>query len=159
MAESLEANANATEWTVRLKPGLKFHNGKAVTAEDVAFSYRRVANPDAPFAGASGLKPLDLANLKVMDERTIRFPALAPYAGFPDLTHTIEEQIAEGEKVVNRLLIRGTHRGSFQGIPASGKAVAMPALTIQRIAEGKVAEQWIAFDAMGLLQQLGVMQG
>jgi len=85
LAESLEANSNATEWTIRLKPGLKFHNGKPVTAEDVAFSYRRVANPEAPFAGASGLKPLDLANLKVMDERTIRFPALAPYAAFPDL--------------------------------------------------------------------------
>ena len=85
LAELLEANANATEWTIRLKPGLKFHNGNAVTAEDVAFSYRRVANPDAPFAGASGLKPLDLANLKVMDERTIRFPAFAPYAAFPDL--------------------------------------------------------------------------
>ena len=85
LAESLEANANATEWTIRLKPGLKFHNGKTVTAEDVAFSFRRVANPEAPFAGASGLKPLDLANLKVMDERTIRFPALTPYAAFPDL--------------------------------------------------------------------------
>jgi peptide/nickel transport system substrate-binding protein len=85
LAESLEANSNATEWTIRLKPGLKFHNGKSVTAEDVAFSYRRVANPDSPFAGASGLKPLDLANLKVMDDRTIRFPALAPFAALPDL--------------------------------------------------------------------------
>src|SRR4051794_19084560 len=64
------------------------------------------------------------------------------FAGFPDLTHTIEEQIAEGEKVVNRLLIRGTHRRSFQGIPATGKTVAMPAITIQRMVEGKVAEQW-----------------
>ncbi len=85
LAETLEANSNATEWTIRLKPGLKFHNGKAVTAEDVAFSYRRVANPDAPFAGASGLKPLDLANLKILDDRTIRFPALTPFAALPDL--------------------------------------------------------------------------
>jgi peptide/nickel transport system substrate-binding protein len=85
LAESLEANADATEWTIRLRPGLKFHNGKAVTAEDVAFSFRRVANPDAPFAGASALKPVDLANLKILDERTIRLPTLSPYASFPDL--------------------------------------------------------------------------
>jgi peptide/nickel transport system substrate-binding protein len=85
LAESLEANANATEWTARLRPGLTFHNGKPVTAEDVAFSLRRVANPEAPFAGASALKPVDLANLQILDERTIRLPTLSPYAAFPDL--------------------------------------------------------------------------
>jgi peptide/nickel transport system substrate-binding protein len=85
LAESLEANANATEWTIRLKPDIKFHNGKAVTADDVAFSLRRVANPDAPFAGASGIKPLDLKSLKIMDGRTLRIPALAPFAAMPDL--------------------------------------------------------------------------
>ena len=85
LAESLEANANATEWTIRLKPDIKFHNGKAVTASDVAFSLRRVANPDAPFAGASGIKPLDLQKLEIMDSRTLRIPTLTPFAALPDL--------------------------------------------------------------------------
>lgn len=85
LAESLEANANATEWTVRLRPDVKFHNGNAVTANDVAFSLRRVANPESPFAGASGIKPLDLKGLKVLDSRTLRVPALTPFAALPDI--------------------------------------------------------------------------
>jgi len=85
LAESLEANSNATEWTIRLRPNIMFHNGKTVTSNDVAFSLRRVANPAAPFAGASGIKPLDLSSIKILDDRTLRIPATSPFAALPDL--------------------------------------------------------------------------
>ena len=84
LAESLEPNATATEWTVRLRKGLKFHNGKPVTAEDVAFTFRRVGDPKKPLFGAGALAQVDLAGMKALDERTLRIPMNAPYATFPE---------------------------------------------------------------------------
>ena len=78
-------------------------------------------------------------------------------AAFPDLTLTVEDMIAEGDKVVSRLTIRATHRGDFQGIPATGKQVTQTGIDILRIAGGKVVERWGEFDNLGLLQQLGVV--
>lgn len=78
-------------------------------------------------------------------------------AAFPDAVFVIEDEIAEGDRVVNRWGFRGTHRADFAGIPATGKAVAMTAITIVRFADGKVAEIWDEADALGLLRQLGVI--
>lgn len=79
------------------------------------------------------------------------------YAAFPDLNHTFEDQIAEGDKVVARVTFRGTHQGEFQGVPATGKGVAFGAIMIDRFEDGKVVEHWAQFDTMGLMQQLGVI--
>ena len=79
------------------------------------------------------------------------------YTAFPDLHHSFEDQVAEGDKVTTRLTFRGTHNGDFQGIPATGKAVAFQGIVIDRIQEGKVAEHWSMFDMMGMMQQLGVI--
>jgi steroid delta-isomerase-like uncharacterized protein len=79
------------------------------------------------------------------------------YAAFPDLHHHIEDQVAEGDTVVNRLVIRGTHQGAFQGIPPTNKAVTLTAIAIQRYADGQMVEQHMVFDALGLMQQLGVV--
>jgi peptide/nickel transport system substrate-binding protein len=84
LAESLEPNATATEWTIRLRPGIKFHNGKPLTANDVAFSLKRVADPKAPLPGALTLGALDLNNFKVMDDRTLRIPMTRPFAVLPE---------------------------------------------------------------------------
>lgn len=78
-------------------------------------------------------------------------------AAFPDLALTLEDQIAAGDKVANRLVFQGTHKGDFQGIPPTGKRVAITAITIERVAGGKIVEHWINFDALGMLQQLGVV--
>jgi steroid delta-isomerase-like uncharacterized protein len=78
------------------------------------------------------------------------------YAAFPDLQHNIEDQIAEGDRVVTRLTIRGTHRGELMGIPPTGKQVSIAAISIDRIANGKIAEEWVNNDVLGMLQQLGV---
>ena len=76
---------------------------------------------------------------------------------FPDLHFIIDDLLAEGDKVVSRYTAHGTHRGSLQGIAPTGKQVTVTGIAINRIANGKVVESWLNFDALGMLQQLGVI--
>ena len=79
------------------------------------------------------------------------------FAAFPDNRSTIEDMIAEGDKVVTRYNVRGTHKGEFLGIPATGKEVAFTSILISRIAGGKIVEEWEEADSLGLMQQLGAV--
>ena len=76
---------------------------------------------------------------------------------FPDFKITIEDMIAEGDKVVVRWTFRGTQKGELPGIPPTGKQVTQMGININRIADGKVVESWRSADDFGLLQQLGVI--
>lgn len=76
---------------------------------------------------------------------------------FPDVHYTVEDQIAEEDKVVMRYRFEGTHLGAFQGGPPTGKQVSYTGILIYRMAYGKIAEQWTEFDLLGFLQQLGVL--
>jgi len=76
---------------------------------------------------------------------------------FPDLRLTIEDIIAEGEAVMTRWSCRGTHKGDLSGIAPTGKQFTISGVSIARIAGGKMAEGWINWDALGLMQQLGVV--
>ena len=76
---------------------------------------------------------------------------------FPDLHFTVEDIIAERDKVVTRLTVRGTQQGAFMGISPTGKHATGTAIDINRIADGKSVEHWLEMDTMGLLQQLGVV--
>ena len=78
-------------------------------------------------------------------------------AAFPDYSHTIEEMIAEDDKVVTRFVFRGTHKGEYMGIPATGKEIVLTSIIITRIAEGKITEEWEEFDGYSFMQQLGVL--
>lgn len=78
-------------------------------------------------------------------------------AAFPDLQITTEDLIAEGDKVVDRVTIRGTHLGELMGIPASGKSIAVTETHIARIAGGKIVERWGEWDQLGLMQQIGAI--
>lgn len=78
-------------------------------------------------------------------------------AAFPDVHYTVEDQIAEGDKVVVRYRFRGTHLGAFQGMPPTGKQVTYTGILIYRIAGSQIAEQWTELDLLGFLQQLGVL--
>ena len=78
-------------------------------------------------------------------------------SAFPDLHLTIEDMIAEGDKVVMRSTWSGTHEGEFMGIPATGRQVTVSAIDITRVADGRMVEHWEQFDALGLMQQLGVV--
>ena len=66
-------------------------------------------------------------------------------------------QIAEGDRVVNRVLVRGTHKGKYMGMPGSGKTVEIGGIDILRMVNGKAAERWGYFDDVKLMQQLGAM--
>jgi steroid delta-isomerase-like uncharacterized protein len=76
--------------------------------------------------------------------------------GFPDWNEMVEDVIAEGDKVVIRVTGRGTHEGEFQGIPPTGNQVSVTGVGIGRIEEGRIAESWAEYDALGMMQQLGV---
>ncbi len=78
-------------------------------------------------------------------------------SAFPDLHLTIEDMIAEGDKVVMRSTWSGTHQGEFMGIPATGRRVTVSAIDISRVADGRIVEHWEQSDALGLMQQLGVV--
>ena len=75
----------------------------------------------------------------------------------PDLHFTIEDLIAEGDTVVARLTAHGTQHGELFGIPPTHRPVAVTAVDIFRLVDGKIAEQWVTMDALGLMQQLGVI--
>lgn len=86
-----------------------------------------------------------------------RFNAEAATA-FPDAHVTIEDLLAEGDEVMVRWTLRGTHEGELRGgIPATGRRVEVSGITISRIEKGKVAENWGNYDLLGMLQQLGVI--
>ena len=76
---------------------------------------------------------------------------------FPDLHVTVEDLIAEGDKIVGRVTLTGTHQGELLGIPATGKKVAFSEIHIVRISNGKAVEHWEIADIMSMMQQLGVI--
>jgi len=78
-------------------------------------------------------------------------------SAFPDLHYTVEDQVAEGDKVVTRNTWHGTHQGAFLGIPPTGKRVTVTGIDITRWAGGKAVEHWANQDTLGLMQQLGVI--
>jgi steroid delta-isomerase-like uncharacterized protein len=78
------------------------------------------------------------------------------FAAFPDVQSTIEELLAEGDLLVVRWIARGTHRGAFLGIPPTNQPMTSSGIDIIRYREGKRVETWRQWDALGMMQQLGV---
>ena len=79
------------------------------------------------------------------------------FTAFPDLNATVEDVIAEGDKVVTRWTIRGTHQGEIEEFgPPTGKQAELQGISIHRIADGKIVEEWNRYDNLSLLQQLGL---
>ncbi|MBI3362976.1 MAG: ester cyclase [Chloroflexi bacterium] len=76
---------------------------------------------------------------------------------FPDLQLTVDDVIAEGDKVVTRWTGRGTHKGELAGIPPTGKTAVTTGMGVDRIVNGKIVESWGIFDQLGMLTQLGVV--
>ena len=78
-------------------------------------------------------------------------------SAFPDFKATIDDLIAEGDKVVIRQTWTGTHKGEFMGMPPTGKRMSIGVIDIIRIAEGKFVEHWGQMDNLSMMQQLGVI--
>ncbi len=78
-------------------------------------------------------------------------------SAFPDLTASIEHLIGEGDKVVIHMILSGTQKGEFLGIPPSGKHMTVPVFDLLRFEGGQISEHWGLMDAMGMMQQLGAI--
>ena len=78
-------------------------------------------------------------------------------AAFPDLRAVILDQVAEGDKVTTRKVLRGTHRGPFMGIEPTGREVEIRVIDIVRVADGRIAEHWACVDRLGVLAQLDAL--
>jgi steroid delta-isomerase-like uncharacterized protein len=99
----------------------------------------------------------DPAQPEVRDLEGLKRYWMAICAGFPDHETTVEDLLADGEMVVKRATFRGTQRGEFNGLPASGKPLVVSTISIYRIVGGKIAECWWGYDSLGIMQQLGIM--
>ena len=89
-------------------------------------------------------------------------PNLIPFVfsknlvAFPDVKFTVEDQIAEADKVVTRVSFTATHKGEFRGIAPTGRKVEVTGVVIFKIVNGKIVETWAEMDTLGWMQQLGV---
>ena len=80
------------------------------------------------------------------------------HEAFSDSFYTVEEQLAEGDRVATRVAFRSTHSlGDFMGLPPSGKQITVRGISIERIQDGKIVERRISYDQMGIMQQLGLV--
>jgi steroid delta-isomerase-like uncharacterized protein len=79
------------------------------------------------------------------------------FAALPDLTATMEDLVIAGDRVVGRFVYRGTHRGEFMGLPASGRPVEMRSIDIWRVADGLFVEHWDELNTLEFFQQLGAL--
>jgi peptide/nickel transport system substrate-binding protein len=80
LAESLTPSSDAKMWTLKLRSGVTFHNGKELTADDVIYSFQRIVNPKAPLPGAVPIAAVDVAGMKKLDKLTVQIPCHTPYA-------------------------------------------------------------------------------
>ena len=91
-------------------------------------------------------------------EQTVQDMAAYLFA-FPDVNYSIDDILAEGDKTVIRCTLRATHKGTFMGIPATGKQIVVKQVEIHKIVAGKIAEAWGFSDSQGMMTQLGVIPG
>ena len=112
-------------------------------------AYRNALSPDYVWRSPSNL-PDPLSREKTIEAgRALR-------QAFPDAAYSLEEMIASGDKVITRFIMRATHLGEFQGIPATGKKIELSGIAIVRLENGKVVEEREDSDMLGLMQQLGL---
>jgi steroid delta-isomerase-like uncharacterized protein len=120
-----------------------------------AFNQRDLAAADAIYAPSyvlhNPIAPPDLPR----GPDGVRQQHAGYLAAFPDAQITVEDLIAEGDRVAVRVTVRGTHRGIFMGVAPTGRPVALEAITIYRVDAGKIVEDWTIADIPGLQQQLG----
>ena len=80
-------------------------------------------------------------------------------AGFPDLSMTVLDAFGDGDKAVVRWQMQGTHTADLFGMPPTNKAVTVNGISVVRVANGKIVEDWVSEDTMGMMRQLGVVPG
>ena len=106
-----------------------------------------LVEPDAQIRTAA---PIDATGAQLLKELWRRL-----HHAFPDLRVSVEDVIAEGDKVVSRNSVTGTHRGEYMGIPPTGRSVTYDEIFIVRFANGRIAETWGVVDVLSQMRQLG----
>ena len=117
--------------------------------EVISKTIDEVVEPDAKIRTPLPIEATGAELLKEVFGRLLR--------AFPDLRVTVEDVIAEGDKVVARNTVTGTHRGEYMGLQATGKSVTYNEIFIARFAGGRIAETWGVVDVLSQMRQLGVI--
>ena len=112
--------------------------------------YLELYDPSVVLHGYQGVEP-GLASVTAFYQ--------AFWSAFPNSQLNLDDIISQGDQICVRFTLRATHRGPFNGLPATGKAISLPGITILRFANGKCVERWSQADFLGLLQQLGALPG
>lgn len=120
---------------------------EAINAGDFSLLESLVAPDGADHAVPPGMPPTR--------DSAIQFLSMFR-AAFPDLHYTVEDVIAEDDRVVQRSTASGTMKGDFLGMPATGKSATWAEVHILRVKDGKIVEHWASVDQLGMLQQLGL---
>ena len=107
-----------------------------------------ILSPGFRFYFAGSPDPMDLESYKEF--------LMARRAAFPDRRFVVEDMIAEGDKVSARFTMRGTHKGELRGIAPTGREVTMTGIDMIRLEGGKMVEDRVEVDQLGMMQQLGV---
>ena len=134
---------------------------KALARREIEGIFNAKGNSDA---AAEEIYAPDYISHQPAGDEELRGPeAIKQFAAglrraFPDLQMTIEDQIAEVDKVVTRLTSRGSHRGELWGIAPTGREVEVGSVSTNRIGGGKIVEHWTCADRLGMMQQLGVIE-
>ena len=118
-------------------------------AEVISKRIDELVDPDAVIGTPLPIEGTGAQKLKVVFGRLLR--------AYPDLHITVEDLIAEGDKVVGRDSVTGTHQGEYMGLPPTGKSVTYNEIFIARFAGGRIAETWGVVDVLSQMQQLGVI--
>jgi len=139
---------------------------KAAMAELEAFRAQAALEEQNKELLHNSFEELDKGNTEIIKELYGSTTPLSPeeaiemtkmfYNAFPDLTHTIDRLVAEGDMVAGQYTFRGTHKSEFSGIPPTDNKVEVTVMGIWSFADGKLAEYWTNIDSLGLMQQLGM---
>ncbi|TDD24760.1 ester cyclase [Nonomuraea diastatica] len=141
---------SATEVTRNKATLRRFHDAFSTgDAEIIAKTIDEVVDPDAQIH-----TPLPL---ETKGKQAIKDVLAVLHRGFPDLRIEIEDVIAEGDRVVSRNTVTGTHRGEYMGLAPTGKSVTYKEIIIARFADGRVAETWAVVDVLSQMRQLGAI--
>jgi steroid delta-isomerase-like uncharacterized protein len=120
---------------------------------EAAFNHGNLEAVDAGFTADALIH--DPSGLEMRGPSELKLGLKSLLTAFPDFHFTVEDQLAEGDKVSIRFRGRGTHRGEFLGVPATGKAFTYTGIFIVQLHAGQIAELWASPDQLGLLRQLG----
>ena len=141
---------STTQVTTNKATFRRFHDAmNSGDAELIAKAIDEVVEPDVLIRTPLPVQATGAQALKEVFARLHR--------AFPDLHVTVEDVVAEGDKVVSRNSVTGTHQGEYMGLPATGRPVAYNEIFIFRFVDGRIAETWGVVDVLAQMKQLGML--